>query len=106
MAKSTEKTAAKKSPPKKVSTSAKKASTPAIEKAATTALEKLKELGLDQQLQADLEWCLGSYQFDKNPAGLFEMVERSLKVFSAEKDKKAKGVTTKLISDLTKSLAK
>lgn len=106
MAKATEKTTAKKAPVKKAASSSKKATTSSIEKAATTALEKLKELGLDQQLQADLEWCLGSYKFDKNPAGLFEMVERSVKVFSAEKEKKTKGVTTKLINDLTKSLEK
>jgi hypothetical protein len=106
MAKSVEKTPAKKATAKKATTSSRKVTTPDIEKAATTALTKLKELGLDQQLQADLEWCLGSYQFDRNPAGLYEMVQRTVTVFSVEKDKKTKGVTSKLITDLSKSLAK
>jgi hypothetical protein len=73
-----------------------------IVKASETALKKLKDLGIDNQLQADLEWCIGSYQADKNPTGLYEMVRRSVAVF---KDNKAtKGVTAKLISDLEKAV--
>ena len=107
MAKSSEKIAVKKTAPKKVSAPSKKTvATTETEQAAATALTKLNELGLDLQLQADLEWCLGSYKFDKNPAGLYEMLGRALKVFDAEKDKKTKGVTAKLITDLTKALPK
>lgn len=65
-----------------------------------TALKKLKELGIDGQLQADLEWCIGSYKADKNPIGLYEMVRRALAVF--KENKSNKGVTTKLINDLEK----
>ena len=78
---------------------------PSIEKATEEALSKLKALGLEPQLQADIEWCLGSYKADSNPTGLYEMTERAVAVFSAEKDKKTKGVTTKLITDLQKALA-
>ncbi len=106
MAKSTEKTAVKKVAPKKVSVPSKKTVTAETEQAAATALTKLKELGLDLQLQADLEWCLGSYKFDKNPLGLYEMIGRAVKVFNTEKNKKTKGVTAKLITDLTKALPK
>lgn len=71
-----------------------------IVKASETALKKLKDLGIDNQLQADLEWCIGSYKADNNPIGLYEMVRRSIQVF--KDNKTTKGVTTKLISDLEK----
>ena len=71
-----------------------------IVKTSEAALKKLKDLGIDQQLQADLEWCLGSYKADKNPVGLHEMARRTLSVF--KENKNTKGVTAKLISDLEK----
>ena len=76
-----------------------------IEKCCEEALKKLQSLGIEQQLQSDLYWCLGSYRHDKNPSGLYEMGQRALSVFNAEKTKKTKGVTTKLITDLEKALA-
>lgn len=75
-----------------------------IEKACTEALKKLQALGVEQQLQSDLEWCLGSYQHDKNPSGLYEMGARALTVFQQEKAKKTKGITPKLITDLEAAL--
>lgn len=74
-----------------------------IEDASSLALTKLKELELDKQLQSDLEWCLGSYGYDQNPSGLYEMIQRAIAVFKAEKTKKTKGVTAKLITDLEKA---
>lgn len=88
------KTAVKKAPAPKTSLS--------IEQATEEALNKLKSMDLDQQLQRDIEWCLGSYKSDNNPAGLYEMLEKAIAVFSAEKEKKTKGVTSKLITDLEK----
>jgi hypothetical protein len=71
-----------------------------IVKTSEAALKKLQDLGIDAQLQADLEWCIGSYKADKNPVGLYEMARRSLAVFKENKNQK--GVTAKLISDLEK----
>jgi hypothetical protein len=79
-----------------------KASTNNIEQISTEALEKLKELGLDEQLQRDLQWCLGSYRADQNPIGLYGTARKALMVFQNEKEKKTKGVTAKLIQDLQK----
>jgi len=93
------KTAAKKAP---AAPKAPKASSVSIEKVSLETMKKLAELGLDAQLQADIEWCLGSYKADNNPTGLFEMAEKALVVFNAEKEKKTKGITAKLISDLEK----
>jgi hypothetical protein len=101
MAKSTAKAAAK----TPVKGTAKKTTTPVSESnsivtTSESILKKLKDLGIDNQLQADLEWCLGSYKADNNPVGLYEMAKRALVVF--KDNKSTKGVTAKLISDLEK----
>jgi hypothetical protein len=79
-------------------------STELLEQASEEALKKLQSLGIEQQLQSELEWCLGSYRFDRNPSGLYEVAGRALTVLNAEKAKKTKGVTVKLIGDLEKAL--
>ena len=79
-------------------------STNLLEQASEEALKKLQSLGIEQQLQSELEWCLGSYRFDRNPSGLYEVAGRALTVLNAEKAKKTKGVTVKLIGDLEKAL--
>jgi hypothetical protein len=104
MAKTATKTAGK-APKKTVTT---KSAAPAgnnIEKVCVDALEKLRSLGIQQQLQNDIEWCLGSYRADNNPIGLYDMAERALTVFQEEKTKKTKGVTAKNITDIEKVLA-
>jgi hypothetical protein len=97
MAKSSTKSAA---PKKTVKTSSLK-----IVAVSETILEKFKSLNLEPQLQSDLSWCLGSYNFDKNPSGLYEAAAKSLPVLSQELGKKTKGVTKKLITDIEKALA-
>ena len=96
-AKAPAKTAVKKSKPKAPA----KAS---IEKICEDTLKTLKSLSIEPQLQSDITWCLGSYKSDKNPVGLYEMAGRALAVLQAEKVKKTKGVTTKLIDDLEKAI--
>jgi hypothetical protein len=75
-----------------------------IEKASLQALKTLQSLGIEPQLQQEIEWCLGSYQHDKNPSGLYEMTKRSISVLQEAKERKAKGVTAKLITDLEKAV--
>lgn len=82
-----------------------KASNNDIEKVSGQTLQKLQELGIEEQLQRDIEWCLGSYRADNNPVGLYDGVKRALAVLRNEKEKKTKGVTAKLISDLEKAVA-
>ncbi len=72
--------------------------------ASADVLSTLKKLNIDQQLQADIEWCLGSYHADKNPIGLFDMVNRALPIFKTELARKTKGVTAKLITNLEQVL--
>lgn len=75
-----------------------------IEKACILALGKLKALNIDERLQSEIQWCLGSYQSDNNPTGLYQMAERALGIFTVELANKTKGVTPKLIADLEKAV--
>jgi hypothetical protein len=105
MAKITAKTPLAKAAPKKVTAKA-TSKTPAanIEKLSKSILAKLKTLDLDAQLQADFEWCLGSYSYDKNPIGLIKAATTAVGVFKTELARKTKGITPKLIADIEKAL--
>ena len=103
MAKTTAKNPAKKVAAKKPA-SAPKIETLSLDNIGEDVLKKLRNLGLDAQLQADLEWCLGSYRADQNPSGLYNMLEKSLSVLNAAKENKAKGITTKLTGEIEKAL--
>ena len=106
MAKAKAKSSVEKAPIKKAPAKAKPAatSTSDIENVAEEVLTKLKMLNLEPQLQADIEWCLGSYRHDKNPTGLYEMAERAFGIFKTEQAKKTKGITTKLVLEVEKAL--
>jgi hypothetical protein len=95
--------------PEKKATTAKpkakaKASPDVLEKVSEEIIQKFESLGIEKQLQADLEWCLGSYRHDKNPSGLIAMLARSVDSLKAEQAKKTKGITAKLITDLEKAV--
>jgi hypothetical protein len=96
------KAVAAKAPAKK--TPARKAAAPSLEAAAEDLLAKLKALNMDSQLQADLEWCLGSYRHDQNPVGLTEAVRQGVAALKQAVEAKKKGVTTKFVSDMEKAL--
>lgn len=56
-------------------------------------------------LQSKLEFCIGSYDYDKNPEGLYEygkVALNELKTFKAANPRK---VNKKVITDLEKNLA-
>lgn len=99
------KTAVKKSPAKKaVAAKPKAPAAHQIEKVNEEILKKLQDLNVEQALQADIEWCLGSYRNDNNPSGLYVMAERALQVFAFELTKDPKSVPAKLIKDIEKAL--
>lgn len=102
MAKTTTKPATEKKAPAKKA--AAKPTTTSIDKVAEDILGKLKTLDIEHQLQADLEWCLGSYRYDQNPIGLYENAAKALAVFKQEQEKKTKGITATFVSGLEKSL--
>lgn len=68
--------------------------------ASEEVLSTLKSLKIEEQMQADIEWCIGSYHADKNPIGLFDMINRALPILKTELARKTKGVTSKLITNL------
>ena len=103
MAKTPTKTPAKNVAAKKPA-STPKAKIVSLDNIGEDVLKKLKDLNLDTQLQADLEWCLGSYRADQNPSGLYDMLEKSLSVLNEAKENKAKGITTKLTGEIEKAL--
>jgi hypothetical protein len=102
MAKASAKTVA--TPAKKSAAKPKAKASVNIEKVAEDILTKLKSLNIEPQLQADLEWCLGSYRFDKNPIGLLDSLKNALSVLKQEQSRKTKGVTATLISSIEKAL--
>ena len=108
MAKKTATPAAKKvatAPTKRTPVSKPKAAkTPAIEKVCGEALLTLKSLNIQAGLQADIEWCLGSYRHDNNPSGLFTMAEKALEVLTATRAQKAKSVPATLLKNLASVL--
>jgi hypothetical protein len=81
-----------------------KTTTSNIEKISEEILAKLKLLDLEQQLQADLEWCLGSYRYDQNPTGLREVIGKAHGLLKQEHAKKTKGITATLLSSIEKVL--
>jgi len=64
------------------------------------ALEKLNSLDIEHQLQAEMNWCIGSFKADGNPSGLYQMVERAALVFRDELAKKTKGINIQFIGVL------
>jgi hypothetical protein len=64
---------------------------------------------LDQPEFADmiskLEFCIGSYNFDKNPAGLVEFGFKAMELLKEIRKKKPRKVSDKVINALEESLA-
>ncbi len=75
-----------------------------IEKKLVEAKDKLNQLQIEDELVSEIEWCLGSYAFDRNPAGLYEKAEAALKALTKYKKKNDKKVSKKLIDDLSKAI--
>ena len=55
-------------------------------------------------IQSKLEWCIGSYGFDKNPSGLREYGVQSLDLLRKVKSKEPRKVNKKVIDALEKAL--
>jgi len=58
------------------------------------------------EIKSKLEYVIGSYNFDKNPVGLFEIGEIALKNLKEIKKKSPKSINKKVIEELEKSLKK
>ncbi|WP_258104335.1 hypothetical protein [Marinoscillum sp. MHG1-6] len=75
-----------------------------IKVALEAAKDKLDQLGIEEKLVSEIEWCLGSYSHDGNPEGLYEKGEEAVKALTKYKAKNDRKVSKKLITDLEKYL--
>ncbi len=53
-------------------------------------------------LQAKLDYCIGSYDYDKNPVGLYEVGIVAMNELESFKTKNPRKVNKKVIADLKK----
>ena len=56
------------------------------------------------EIKGKLEFVIGSYDFDKNPVGLYEIGGLALPILKKAKDKHGRKITKKLLTDLEKAL--
>ena len=70
---------------------------------AISAFQKLNDETYSD-IQSKLEWCVGSYEFDKNPSGLHEFGSKSLDMLKTIKEKQPRKVSKKVIEGLEKAL--
>ncbi|MBW6459889.1 MAG: hypothetical protein K0B08_04885 [Bacteroidales bacterium] len=72
------------------------------------ALDTLKKLNISDtaELQAKLEWCIGSYDFDKNPTGLSAFGGMALRTLKQYKELNPRKVAKKLIDELDAAIRK
>lgn len=77
-----------------------------IQKACAAALEKFQKIGQEKyaDVQSKLEYVLGSYGFDGNPVGLYEIGTQALKDLKKYKKQNPRLVSKKLIDDLEKAI--
>ena len=70
------------------------------------AVQAFKKLKRDEfvELQSKLEYCIGSYDFDKNPEGLIEYGKMALNELKTFKAKNPRKVNKKVINNLEKYL--
>ena len=58
------------------------------------------------EIKEKLEWCLGSYNYDKNPAGLADYGKQAVEKLKEARQEKPRQISQKLIDNLEEALAK
>tara|TARA_Y100000310_G_C20679315_1_gene814975 strand:+ start:2763 stop:3146 length:384 start_codon:yes stop_codon:yes gene_type:complete len=76
-----------------------------MEKVLIEAKDKLTQLGIEEQLVSEIEWCLGSYAHDHNASGLFEKGAEAIEALESFKKDNPRKVSKKLIDELTKAVS-
>jgi hypothetical protein len=72
--------------------------------AAVVAFEKIND-DKYSDLQSKLTYCIGSYDHDKNPSGLYEYGKIAIEELKAFKASNPRKVNKKIIADLENNLA-
>ena len=78
-----------------------------LKKSCEGALEVFRKLKDEKysEIQSNLEWCIGSYDYDKNPEGLTFYGRKALAALKAIKTKQPRKVAKKVIDDLEKAIS-
>lgn len=58
------------------------------------------------EIKEKLDWCIGSYNHDKNPAGLAEYGKQALDHLKQAREEKPRKISQKLIDDLQEAVNK
>ena len=66
------------------------------------SIDKLKNEQFND-IKSKIEWCVASYDNDKNPIGLHESSVEVLALFTTYKKENPKKITKKVIDGITKS---
>lgn len=71
------------------------------------AVSKFDKMGDSKytEIKEKLEWCIGSYNHDKNPTGLVEYGRQAADMLKQARTEKPKQISQKLIDDLEKAVA-
>jgi len=56
------------------------------------------------EIQSNLEYCIGSYDYDKNPSGLYEYGKLAIEELRTYKEQNPRKVNKKVISNMEKNL--
>lgn len=70
---------------------------------ALNTIKKLSDPGFSE-IESKLEFCIGSYDFDKNPVGLYEYGHKALSALKAYKQNNPRKVSVKIVTELEKNL--
>jgi hypothetical protein len=70
---------------------------------ALSTLEKLNQSNTEE-LKSKLTWCIGSYDNDKNPSGLYELGIVALETLKDVKKQNPRKVNKKIIEGLAASI--
>lgn len=73
-----------------------------LKKSCEAAVVSFDKLELDEfnDVRNRLQWCIGSYEFDKNPEGLNDFGKLALQALKAFKEENPRKVTKKVIDAL------
>ena len=77
-----------------------------IRNACAAAVQVFDKLNRDDfaELKTNLEFCIGSFDFDKNPSGLIEFGKKAAEELTAFKAQHPRKVNKKIIENLEKYL--
>ncbi|BDD08657.1 hypothetical protein FUAX_10890 [Fulvitalea axinellae] len=80
-----------------------------IDSVCEAALDKFKKMnkrkGTHGEIIEKLEFCIGSYRYDKNPQGLVEFGHKASEILKGEKARHDKSVAQGLIDDLDSAIS-